>query len=157
MQRPLKLRLVSSDEYPTERLTSNTVTDDDSKTVEHMSEMAEFVYKLYMNKMEQLKDKIPTEEELRAMRNQLPTEDDDDENDEEDEVAINAAEINEGPPQKRVAQEKCKKTTEAFKPTPILNEINVEDAEVEKPEQVPETVVEASTQQAAEEAKMDES
>jgi len=156
MQRPLKLRLVSSDEYPTDRLTSDPVTDDGSKSVEHMSEMAEFVYQLYMNKMEQLKDKLPTEEELRALRRQLPTEDDD-ENDEEDAVDTNEAEINEEPPQKRVANEKAKNTTEAFKPTPILNEINVDEAEVEQQKQEPETVKETSTPQAAEETTMDES
>ncbi|EDV92549.1 RNA helicase aquarius [Drosophila grimshawi] len=145
MQRPLNLRLVPSDAYPTERLTSNPASDSISKTVENMTEMTQFVYELYMSKMEQLKDTLPTEEELHALRSQLPTEDDDDENDN-----VVATESTDEPPQKRAAKEtKSKKTPEAFKPTLILNEINVDEPEMEQqPEQ--QTAAEAETESVAE-------
>ncbi|EDW66854.2 RNA helicase aquarius [Drosophila virilis] len=129
MQRPLKLRLLPSDAYPTERLTSEPVADNISKTVENMSEMAQFVYELYMTKIDQLKDKLPTEEELQAMRRQLPNEDTDEF---AEEAAANATELDDEPPQKKAAKEKTKKTPEAFKPTPILNEINVDEQEMER-------------------------
>lgn len=104
-----------------------------------MSEMAQFVYERYMAKMEELKGTLPTEEELLAMRNQLPQEDDEDENGDAEEVA------SEEPPEKRLAKEQPvskKKTGEAFKPTPILNEISVEDEEMGQREQVAEDATE---------------
>lgn len=94
-----------------------------------MSEMAQFVYELYMTKIDQLKDKLPTEEELRVMRRELPNEDTDEF---AEEAAANATELNDEPPQKKAAKEKTKKTPEAFKPTPILNEINVDEQEMER-------------------------
>lgn len=95
-----------------------------------MSEMAEFVYNLYMAKMEEMKGTLPTEEELRAMHKQLPNEDGEDD---VEEVDASSNEANEEPPQKRVAKESTSKTAEGFKPTPIVNEIHVEeDAEMDQ-------------------------
>lgn len=142
MQRPLKLRLVPSEEYPTKRLTSEPASDDICKTVENMSEMAQFVYELYMTKMEHLKKTLPTEEEMQAMRRQLPT-DDGDEYD--NEVPTNATEENEEPPQKRAAKETTKNASEAFKPTPILNEINVDEPEMEQEQEAPDQEVNTPT------------
>ncbi|ALC47310.1 CG31368 [Drosophila busckii] len=140
MQRPLKLRLVPADKYPTERLCSAAVSAAKGKDIENMSEMAQFVYELYMSKMSELKDKLPSEEELRAMRNQLPHEDDD-----EDDAAV-AETITEEPPQKRTAKESAKKTTEAFQPMPIVNEIQVDDIEMapQESESVPAAPTEAA-------------
>lgn len=129
MQRPQNLRILPQEVYPTERLTSNKVDDKDIKSVENMSEMAEFVYNLYMGKMEEMKGTLPTEEELRVMHKQLPNEDDDDDVEQVDALP----ETNEEPPQKRAAKESTSKTPEGFKPTPIVNEIYVEeDAEMEQ-------------------------
>ncbi|XP_060647054.1 RNA helicase aquarius [Drosophila nasuta] len=152
-QRPLKLRVVSSDDYPTERFTTDPVSND-SRTIENMSEMAEFVYQLYTKKMEQMKDTLPTEEELRAMRRQLPTDD----NDENKEEPVAATELDDEPPQKRAAKETKKKTAAVFKPTPILNEINVDETEIEQQEAPADTDTESSTQQTTEQTpKTDES
>lgn len=127
MQRPQNLCILPEDVYPTERLTSDEVGDKSIKTVANMSEMAEFVYNLYMSKMEQMKGTLPTEEELRAMHKQLPNEDDDDD---VETVEATPSDANEEPPQKRAAKDSSK-TSEGFKPTPIVNEIFVEeDAEM---------------------------
>eukprot|EP00099_Drosophila_melanogaster_P028280 NP_731647.3 uncharacterized protein Dmel_CG31368, isoform C [Drosophila melanogaster] len=128
--RPLKLSLVPEDKFPTDRLASAAVASQDIKTVENMSEMAQFVYERYMAKMEELKGTLPSEEELEAMRNQLLQEDEE-----------SVPEASEEPPEKRAAKEEPlskKKTTEAFKPTPILNEINVDDTEMGQREQIEE-------------------
>ncbi|KQS39226.1 RNA helicase aquarius isoform X2 [Drosophila erecta] len=142
-QRPLKLSLVPEDKYPTDRLASADVASQDMRTVENMSEMAQFVYERYMAKMEELKDTLPSEEELQAMRNQLPQEDEEDV----------PEEASEEPPEKRAAKEEPlskKKTTEAFKPTPILNEINVDDTEMTQREEIQqEATDEDQTQESA--------
>jgi len=46
-QRPLKLSLVPEDKFPTDRLASAAVASQDIKTVENMSEMAQFVYERF--------------------------------------------------------------------------------------------------------------
>ncbi|XP_039491433.1 RNA helicase aquarius [Drosophila santomea] len=142
-QRPLKLSLVPEDKYPTDRLASADVASQDIKTVDNMSEMAQFVYERYMAKMEELKGTLPSEEELQAMRNQLPQED--------GEVVLEEA--SEEPPEKRAAKEEPlskKKTTEVFKPTPILNEINVDDTDMAESEQIQqEATDEDKTQESA--------
>lgn len=113
-----------------------------------MSEMAEFVYNLYMGKMEEMKGTLPTEEELRVMHKQLPNEDDDDD---VEQVDASPNEANEEPPQKRAAKESTSKTPEGFKPTPIVNEIHVEeDAEMEQQ-------TEENTEKKAEEPAVEES
>ncbi|XP_017062116.1 RNA helicase aquarius isoform X1 [Drosophila ficusphila] len=139
-QRPLKLSLVPEDSYPTDRFASASVDNKDIKTIENMSEMAQFVYERYMAKMEELKGTLPSEEELQAMRNQLPQEDDD----------VVPEETSEEPPEKRQAKEapvSKQKTTEAFKPTPILNEINVDESEMDQREQVEKEATEEQTQE----------
>lgn len=151
MQRPQNLRILPEDVYPTERLTSDEVDEKNIKSVANMSEMAEFVYNLYMSKMEQMKGTLPTEEELRAMHKQLPNEDDDDD---VETVEVASGDASEEPPQKRPAKESTSKTSEGFKPTPIVNEIFVdEDAEMaqkteektEKPETEEETPKQAES------------
>ncbi|XP_017142398.1 RNA helicase aquarius isoform X2 [Drosophila miranda] len=137
-QRSLKLVLVPGDSYPTERLSTDTVPTKSLKSVENMSEMAQYVYEQYMAKMEDLKDTLPSEEELRAMRNKLPHEDDDD-----DEGAAVPEEVAEEPAQKRAAKEAPagKKAPEVFKPTPILNEIAMDEPEPEKSQDQPQQEV----------------
>lgn len=145
MQRPQKLCILPQEVYPTERLTSDKVDDKDIKLVENMSEMAEFVYNLYMSKMEEMKGTLPTEEELRAMHKQLPNEDDEDN---VGEVDASPNEANEEPPQKRVAKESSTKTAEGFKPTPIVNEIYVEeDTEMEQKEEKTEKAEEPAVEE----------
>ncbi|XP_017104861.2 RNA helicase aquarius [Drosophila bipectinata] len=122
-QRPLKLNLVPGDSFPTDRLTNDPVGNEAIRTIENMTEMTQFVYERYMAKMEELKGTLPTEEELLAMRNQLPQEDEEN--------------VNEEPPEKRPAKEEPvskKKAPEAFKPTPIVNEINMEEPEANQQE-----------------------
>jgi len=97
----LKLSLVPDDKYPTDRLANADVARDAIKVVENMSEMAQFVYERYMAKMEELKGTLPTEEELQAMRNQLPQED-------EDNVPEEASEE---PPEKRVTSREWAKAS----------------------------------------------
>ncbi|XP_030376024.1 RNA helicase aquarius [Scaptodrosophila lebanonensis] len=142
MQRPLDLNLVPEDSYPTQRLTVDKVDCKACKVVENMSEMAQFVYDLYVKKMETLKDQLPSEEELRDMYNQLPQEDDNN---------TGATEIpteTEEPPEKKVAKDKSKnKAGNPFKVTPILNEISGEEEDVQQEEQ--NTGAEESTQQVA--------
>lgn len=104
-----------------------------------MSEMAQFVYERYMAKMEELKGTLPTEEELLAMRNQLPLEDEEN--------------ANEEPPEKRAAKEESvskKKAPETFKPTPIVNEINMDEAETNQREQNQEDPIKESQDQTEE-------
>ncbi|XP_017083650.2 RNA helicase aquarius [Drosophila eugracilis] len=144
-QRSLKLSLVPEDTYPTDRLASADVASDTIKTIENMSVMAQFVYERYMAKMEELKDTLPTEEELQAMRNRFLQEDDDNV----------PEETSEEPPEKRAAKEEPlpkKKTTEAFKPTPILNEINVDESEMDQREQVEKETTETSESAPTEES-----
>ncbi|XP_068154330.1 RNA helicase aquarius [Drosophila tropicalis] len=129
-QRPLQLSLVPSDSYPTERLAGEAVPEESCRSIENMSDMAQFVYELYMAKMSELKGKIPSEEELRAMRPQ--------DDDEEDPEVVPPVETNtsDEPPQKRLAKDKKKggDNSATFKPTPIQNEINVDEAEIEQKE-----------------------
>ncbi|XP_002000180.3 RNA helicase aquarius [Drosophila mojavensis] len=154
MQRPLKLRLVPAEEYPTKRLTSETPSDDVCKTIENMSEMAQFVYELYMTKMEELKKTLPTEEEMQAMRSQLPK---DDADDSDNDASAIATEANEQPPQKKVAKDNTKKTQEAFKPTPIVNEINVDEPEMEQQETQGQEADATTTEQETVESKQETS
>ncbi|EDV30219.2 uncharacterized protein Dana_GF23169 [Drosophila ananassae] len=138
-QRPLKLCLVPGDSFPTDRLTTDLVGNEAIKTIENMSEMAQFVYERYMAKMEELKGTLPTEEELLAMRNQLPLEDEEN--------------ANEEPPEKRAAKEESvskKKAPETFKPTPIVNEINMDEAETNQREQNQEDPIKESQDQTEE-------
>lgn len=154
-QRPLKLRLVPAEEYPTKRLTNETPSDDVCKTIENMSDMAQFVYELYMTKMEELKSTLPTEEEMQAMRRQLPK---DDADDFDNEASTIATEPNEEPPQKKIAKDNTKKTQEAFKPTPIVNEINVDEPEMEEQQETQGQEADApTTEQETDESKQEAS
>lgn len=143
MQRPQNLRILPEDVYPTERLTNDEVDENNIKSVTNMSEMAEFVYNLYMSKMEQMKGTLPTEEELRAMHKQLPNEDDDDD---VETVEVVPDDAGEEPPQKRVAKDSKSKTSEGFKPTPIVNEIFV-DEDAEMPQKTEETTEKPETEE----------
>lgn len=105
-----------------------------------MSQMAEYVYDMYMKRMEEIKDKLPVQGDLQ-MYAHLPQEIEEDvhatqETEAATEHAIPNVEIEE-PPAKRPNKETKKpvKTAAKFTPTPIVNEINIEDAMEQEQEQ----------------------
>ncbi|XP_037949503.1 RNA helicase aquarius [Teleopsis dalmanni] len=137
-ERPLKLQLLAGETYPTERLVSDSV-EAEVTTIEGMSAMAAFVYKMYMQKIDKIKEKLPTDAELEIYKN-LPQAIGNEtvESDIEQEQTQN-----EEPPQKRKAVEE-KNKDEPFKPTLIVNEIEelVEEETIQPIKNSEETMIE---------------
>lgn len=147
-ERPQKLQLVENEIYPTNRLT-NEQTTDNVITMNNMSQMAQYVYSMYVDKLDTIKDKLPKESDT-EMYADIPQEEDPKKIDqmevEEPEDELASMTIYE-PPAKKVtpdvpAKDKTTSATKAFKPTPIVNEID--DVE-EEPEA--EAVAEPETEQ----------
>ena len=106
-----------------------------TKTMNNMTQVTEYVYEMYMKKLEALKDQLPAETDT-EMYSELPTEN------EPMAVDANTATVYEiidkQPPAKKPAKENIsskKAEPKVFKPTPIVNEIAVdEEIEPEEPE-----------------------
>lgn len=84
VNRPLQLQLLPTETFPTERLAEHE-HEEQPTNIDNMSAMADFVYKVYMDKVTAMKDQMET---MKALYDKMPreVEDDsnDDENDEED-------------------------------------------------------------------------
>ena len=105
MQRPQQLQLVDNETYPSERIIGDKIT---SKilTIADMPEMAQFVYKLYMKKIDAIKEEM---EKMKEIYEQVPKEE---------------------PPKPEEAEKKKdddnNKEPMPFMPIPIRNEIDEE-------------------------------
>lgn len=141
--RPQKLQLVKSETYGSSRMT-NDHSEQDIITIENMTQMTEYVYEMYMSKVEAMKDQIPPATNS-EMYSDSPKED-----------AVLETEyeiIDEQPPAKREAKENSAKKAEpkVFKPTPIINEVinQEEDVAEEEPTQQEEQIeIETSSKKA---------
>ncbi|XP_005185025.2 RNA helicase aquarius [Musca domestica] len=140
-KRSQKLQLVENESYPTERKTNDDPPEESIKTMENMTQMAQYVYQMYCKKLETIKDQLPQESSADTeMYANIPTEEttQDSNNDGEEENELASMEVYEPPAKKanKDATSKDKNSTaassKAFKPTPIVNEIEVDEEEVEK-------------------------
>ena len=129
--RPQKLQLVGNETYTTQRLTSDTLAEENITTINNMTHMTQFVYDLYMKKLESIKDQLPTAAET-DIYSDMPQEDEPMEVAEEPETEYQI--IENQPPAKRPVKENTTKKSEpkVFKPTPIVNEIAVDEEQTEK-------------------------
>lgn len=132
---------MENESYPTERKTNDDPPEESIKTMENMTQMAQYVYQMYCKKLETIKDQLPQESSADTeMYANIPTEEtiQDSNNDGEEENELASMEVYEPPAKKanKDATSKDKNSTaassKAFKPTPIVNEIEVDEEEVEK-------------------------
>lgn len=70
MNRPQKLMLLENETYPTKRLSTDEITGN-VVTMNDMTEMAQYVYKIYMSKMEEMRDEF---EKMKIIYEQIPQE-----------------------------------------------------------------------------------
>lgn len=113
LKRPTKLQLLPEEMFPGERNLADKI-EGETKTIDDMSQMADFVYKLYLKRVNDMKENI---ESLKKLYEKLPTEDgngNDDENGEESKDKTEAME------------------TDDFTPKEIQNEIDVDVSDLEK-------------------------
>lgn len=127
--RPQKLQLVENESNPSTRMT-NENPEQKFITISNMTEMTEYVYEMYMKKLETIKEELPTSVE-KQIYSELPKED---EGMEVEPTEIEYEIIDQPPPAKRTAKESSSKKLEpkVFKPTPIVNEITEDDQETEE-------------------------
>ncbi|XP_023293066.2 RNA helicase aquarius [Lucilia cuprina] len=132
--RPQKLKLVENESYPTTRMTNDN-PEEKIITINNMTQMTEYVYEMYMKKMESIKDQLPNNVETEIYKD-LPKED---EPMEETSAEIEYEIIEKQPAVKRVQKENTAKKAEpkVFKPTPIVNEISdeIEESTEDHPEE----------------------
>lgn len=132
---------MENESYPTERKTNDDPPEESIKTMENMTQMAQYVYQMYCKKLETIKDQLPQESSADTeMYANIPTEEtiQDSNNDGEEENELASMEVYE-PPAKKANKDVTSKdknstaaSSKAFKPTPIVNEIEVDEEEVEK-------------------------
>lgn len=101
-----------------------------------MTQMAHYVYEMYVKKLKTVKDKLPAKAVDTEMYANIPTEEcaeDQSDDNQEEENEMETMEVYEPPakkPTKEVpAKEKPVASAKTFKPTPIVNEIDVDDEE----------------------------
>lgn len=70
MQRPQQLQLIENETYPTERMSTDDIKNE-IRTISDMPEMAQYVYKSYMTKIESMKEEM---EKLKDLYVKVPTE-----------------------------------------------------------------------------------
>lgn len=107
LKRPTKLHLLPEEIFPgTRKLSDDNKNESESKIIENMSEMADFAYKLYLSRINDMKENM---ESLKKLYEPPPTEktteEDENENDQE----------NKTEPME----------TDTFVETPIQNEVDV--------------------------------
>lgn len=112
LKRPLQLQLLPTETFPTERKLSDDI--DEAVSIDNMTHMADFVYKMYLERVNEMKEKI---ESMKTLYETLPTENDD-ANDEQ------TNENGKGEPMEE----------EQFVPKGIENEINIDVSELERNE-----------------------
>ncbi|XP_075145338.1 RNA helicase aquarius [Haematobia irritans] len=130
-KRPQKLQLVENEIYPTNRKAA-TDPEENIKIMENMTQMAHYVYGMYVKKLEQVKDKLPKESADIEIYANIPTEQDNEEKQDdatqEEQNELASMEVYEPPAKKPAKEPQSKeKTAEVFKPTLIINEIEVEE------------------------------
>ncbi|XP_070491078.1 RNA helicase aquarius [Chironomus tepperi] len=105
MNRPQKLMLVEGENYPAKRQTGDKI-DGNILTINDMTEMAQYVYKMYMSKMEEMRGEY---EKMKEIYEQIPQE-------------------QEQKNEKSTTKDDNKKTKEnvPFVPIPIQNELDDE-------------------------------
>lgn len=106
MKRPQDLQLFIDETYPTTRLITGRVTKAKTLTIADMPEMAQFVYKMYMKKIDVIKEEM---EKMKEIYVQMPK---------EDEPQVDTSE-------KKKDDDKNKEPL-PFMPIPIQNEIDEE-------------------------------
>lgn len=130
LKRPQTLRIISNEMYPTERNINDHINE--YRNISNMSEMAEFVYNMYMEKLETLKEQMI---DAQKIYENLPQEDDQQEEN-SNEAIMNNDENNDSSMQtdtetvqqninpETISKEKEKnKNCTSFKETPIVNEV----------------------------------
>lgn len=70
LSRPMQLQLLPTETYPAERLIDDKITDE-TTTIDNMSTMADFVYKMYMEKVNAMKEQMET---MKALYDKMPRE-----------------------------------------------------------------------------------
>lgn len=113
LKRSTKLHLLPDEIFPGERKLTDKI-ETEPKVVENMSEMADFVYKLYLKRVNDMKENM---ESLKKLYEELPKEETNDENQPENGDNENADEPMD---------------TSTFVETPIQNEVDVDVSEMEK-------------------------
>lgn len=107
------MHLLTNEFYPSERKLTDKI-ESDVKLVENMSEMADFVYKLYLKRINDMKENM---ESLKKLYEKPPTEEDNEDNENDNGNDKNPAEPME---------------TETFVETAIQNEVDVDVSQLEK-------------------------
>lgn len=133
---PQSLQILPEEVFPTNRLSGDSVEESVSKKVNTMSEMAEFVYNLYMTKInalqeqmsevEKIYENLPKDTEVMEVDSQERHEDDED-HENEDEIIHKI--IEPVPASKKKPKPAPTKEPEKFKQTPIINEIDEPEPE----------------------------
>lgn len=77
LKRPTKLHLLPDEIFPSERKLTDKI-ENESKVVENMTEMADFVYKLYLKRINDMKENMDALKKL--YDEQLPKEETDEQN-----------------------------------------------------------------------------
>lgn len=112
LKRPTKLHLLPDEIYPSERKLSDKI-EDDTKVVENMTEMADFVHKLYLKRINDMKENMDALKKLYEAE-QLPKEETEEQNENGNDAADEPME------------------TETFKETAIQNEVDEDVTEMER-------------------------
>lgn len=112
LKRPLELQLLQTESFPTERLAEDE-PEEQCSTIDNMSAMADFVYKIYMEKVNVMKEQMET---LKTLYDKMPKEIEEEEK--EDDAEDESTEVNEQPSQTE--------TTNV-----IQNEIDIDVSELE--------------------------
>lgn len=136
---------MENETYPTTRQT-NDEPSEKITTINNMTHMTEYVYEMYMKKLETIKDQLPTAAEIEMYR-ELPKENEEEGMEVEESAETQYEVIDEAPPAKRAAKETKKAEPKVFKPTPIVNEIPDEEEIPEKPSQEQEEETATNTEE----------
>lgn len=80
LNRPLQMQLLATETYPADRLVDAT-PEEQPTSIDNMSAMADFVYKIYMEKVAAMKEQMET---MKALYDKLPKEDEDGSDEEDD-------------------------------------------------------------------------
>lgn len=113
LKRPTKVHLLPEEIFPGERKINDKI-EAEPKIVENMTEMADFVYKFYLKRVNDMKENM---ESLKKLYETLPKEEENDEKQDENNADENAPEPME---------------TDAFVATEIQNEVDVDVSEMER-------------------------
>lgn len=140
MERPQELHLLPRETYPTDRRVEDELKEP-SVAINNMSEMAQFVYKFYMERFNVIKEKMESIKTLyekppvEMLKNKKGDDDDEDDNEEDNDdaeptqYAIEPVVV---VPAKPVVKETIPAPPIQFVPTLIQNEVEDIDEDMEK-------------------------